>query len=229
MGIYIEALILYILLFLPGGIPGTGASSREFSAAAECVKILMCSLPSLVLVWYLILKPGGEAAAANGIPQAEITEKNIKSRLPVFGKKDVFSILITLPCLILTGLLISFLSSLTGETQAGYLIYPPSSVPGWTALCISCFVSAYLEESYFRYYLLSKRESLKLSVPGVFALSVILFSLCHSYAGFFGFLNALISGAFLCFIFLKFNALHGIAVSHGLYNILAFILNAIYK
>jgi len=222
MGIYIEALILYILLFLPGGV--TGSDTREFSEAAEYVKIFTRVLPSLVLVWYLILKQEKNDKAFKDISQTS----DASVRLPAFGKKDIICVLITLPCLTLTGLLVSYLSSITG-TSAEYIIYSPSTFSGWIALCVSCFASAYLEESYFRYYLLSKRESFKLSVPGIIALSVILFSLCHVYAGLFGFINALISGAVLCLIFLKFNAIHGIAVSHGLYNILAFILNGVYN
>jgi len=227
MGIYIEALILYILLFLPDSI--AGSDTREFSAAAECVKILMRSIPSLILVWYLILKQAGKESAYNEVSQTEKAIIIKSSRLPLFGIKDFISVLITLPCLILIGILMSYLSSLAGGTSAGFIIFRPSTVTGWITLCVSCFVSAYLEESYFRYYLLTKRESFNLSVPGITALSVVLFSLCHVYAGFWGFLNALISGALLCFIFLKFKALHGIAVSHGLYNILAVILNTIYK
>jgi len=97
----------------------------------------------------------------------------------------------------------------------------------WVILFIICFLSAYLEESYFRFYILTKRKKLNLSDTSALALSVILFSICHIYMGPWGFLNAVISGTFLGFMFLRFNSLHGIAIAHGLYNIAVYVIYAI--
>jgi len=96
---------------------------------------------------------------------------------------------------------------------------------GWIVLCIMCFFSAYLEESYFRVYLISRRKELNLNSAQVLALSAVLFSICHIYGGLWSFVNAAICGVLLGYIFLKYNSLHGISIAHAIYNILAFIIN----
>jgi membrane protease YdiL (CAAX protease family) len=74
---------------------------------------------------------------------------------------------------------------------------------------------------------LSRKNELKLGAVPVFAISVALFSICHIYGGPWAFLNAVISGAVLAFIFLRYEAIHGIAIAHGLYNITVYVINTI--
>jgi hypothetical protein len=144
------------------------------------------------------------------------------------GRKDIISGLITLPGLLITGSAIVLVSSFIEESAVQVTLHSPSTVQGWIILCFSCIFSAYLEESYFRYYLLSRRKELNLNPSSALVLSVILFSICHIYAGFWGFLNAAICGTILGLIFLRYNSLHGIAIAHALYNISAFAINAIF-
>jgi len=209
VGIYIEALLLYIILFFSGAAGAiVNASTPEgFSAGREFVRIFLHSIPSLALVWYLLLK----------VKKAKYW--NIKP-----GKKDVVSFLITFPCLLITGFAVSFISSFMGETTIT-LTYP-STVFGWIILSFSCILAAYLEESFFRFYLLSRRDELKLSAVSALILSVALFSICHVYEGPWGFLNSFFSAVILAFIFLRYEALHGIAFAHGLYNIAAYVINS---
>jgi len=233
MGIFIEALILYILLFLPGYPVIQTAGAAEFSIITELIKIFTRSIPSLCLIWYLIFK-AGDTKIEEILPVKPKIEnlqdaaflKNADSARTRAGKKDLISASIALPSLILTGFIISLLSSASGGISTGNLIYSPSTAPEWTVLSLSCIVSAYLEESYFRFYLLTKRHWLRLNALEVTAVSVILFSACHIYAGFWGVLNAAISGTVLCVLFLRFNAIHGIAIAHAIYNILAFVFNS---
>ena len=56
--------------------------------------------------------------------------------------------------------------------------------------------------------------------------STMLFSICHIYEGPWGFLNSALSGLVLAFTFLRFRSLHGVAIAHALYNILAYVLGA---
>jgi membrane protease YdiL (CAAX protease family) len=213
MGIYIEALILYILLFFSGVavvFSGGTSGTTEFSAAAELSKILLYIIPSLVLIWYLILRA-----------------KTIEIWAIKFGKKDLISLALTLPALLITGSVVALAASFFNGTSAQTVFHTPSSLSGWIIVCISCVFSAYLEESYFRFYLLTKREALNLNAPSALCLSVVLFSLCHIGGGPWSFLNAAISGTFFGFMFLRYNSLHGIAIAHALYNIAAFSLNAL--
>ena len=212
MGIYIEAISLYILLFFSGSITqitGTAAAA-DFSAIAGILKIILYLIPALALIWYLILRTW-----------------KLEYWILKPGKKDLISGFITFPCLLITGFIIAFLSSFFSGTVIQPAITTPSSVMEWVILFIICFLSAYLEESYFRFYILTKRKKLNLSDTSALALSVILFSICHIYMGPWGFLNAVISGTFLGFMFLRFNSLHGIAIAHGLYNIAVYVIYAI--
>ncbi|MCL2442760.1 MAG: CPBP family intramembrane metalloprotease [Treponema sp.] len=211
MGIYIEALILYILLFFSGSAAVvTGAEAADFSAVAALTRIFLYLIPSLALVWYLLVRSW------------KVEFWGVRP-----GKKDLVSGLITLPCLLITGAVIAFASSYIGGPSANMRLQSPSTAAEWAVLVLFCLFSAYLEESYFRFYLLSKREELNLNASSALALSVALFSVCHIYEGPWGFLNAVISGTILGFIFLRYNSLHGIAIAHGLYNIAAYILNAV--
>jgi len=212
MGIYIEAVILYVVLFFSGS---TGALANvgvtdSFSVSAELIGILIHSIPSLALIWYLLLKV--KPAGKWGI-------------LP--GKNDLISGIITLPCLLITGFVTAFASSHISGTSSVALPRVPSTAGGWIILCISCVFAAYLEESFFRFYILSRREELKLNETQALVISVALFSICHIYEGSWGFLNAVISGTILAFIFLRYRSLHGIAAAHGLYNITVYAINAV--
>ena len=102
----------------------------------------------------------------------------------------------------------------------------PGTVTAWAVLVVSCVSSAYLEESYFRFYLFSKKEEMGLGPHRAVLVSTLLFSICHIYEGPWGFLNAALSGVVLAYVFLRFRSLHGVAAAHALYNILAYVLQA---
>jgi membrane protease YdiL (CAAX protease family) len=209
--IYIEALLLYIVLFLSGAaaaISGTGAISG-FSTSGVITRILMHNIPSLALIWYLMLKV------------KRLREWNIKP-----GKADFFPALITFCCLLITGFVIAFAASYFSGTSAQLILYSPSTVFQWIILCISCLTSAYTEESFFRFYILARKEEFSLNTTQAFILSVVLFSVCHIYEGPWGFLNSVISGTILAFIFLRYRSLHGVAIAHSLYNAAVYITNS---
>jgi len=212
--IYIEFIILYVVLFLSGSagaaITNAATGVEGFSATVELARIFLYSIPSLALIWYLLLK----------VKKAENWDI-----LP--GKKDLVSGLVALPCLFITGSVIAFISSYIGGASAQVLLHSPSTLMEWVILCFSCIFAAYLEESFFRFYILARRDELKLNAPSAMVVSVALFSICHIYEGPWGFLNAALSGTFLCFLFLRYKSLHGIAGGHALYNISVYVINAI--
>jgi len=208
MGNLIEAFILYIVLFFSGAarfIIG-GERNVDFSAAGQIAGILLHSIPSLALIMFLMHRAG------------RIDKSIIKP-----GKKDLICGLITLPCLLLIGIVTASVSYFTGSSDGSPSLSSPSTVPGWIILCLSCVCAAYLEESYFRYYLLTARAALKLNDYLALLLSTALFSICHIYEGPLGVLNAALSGALLCIIFLRRKSFHGIALAHGFYNILIYM------
>jgi len=212
MGIYVEILILYVVLFFSGSaalILGGTAEATAFSATTVLFRIFMYSIPSLALIWYLTFKSW-----------------KVEYWIIRPGKKDLLAGLITLPCLLITGFATTFISSYIGGTSAQATLPSPSTVTEWVILGFSLFFAAYLEESFFRFYLLTRRQEMNLNAPSALALSIALFSICHIYEGPWGFLNAVFSSAILGFVFLRYNSLHGVAIAHGFYNIIVYALNS---
>ena len=205
---FIEPFIIYWVLFfrIPVGI--ASGEDPGFSWTAETGRILLYTLPSLALVWYLLLR--GKSLREMGI------------KLP--QKKDFVIASLAFSALTLIGVTISLVSVQFGETVALRQFLKPQTVAAWAILVISCISSAYLEESYFRFYLLSMKEEMGLGPHRAALVSTLLFSICHIYEGPWGFLNAALSGIVLAYIFLRFRSLHGIAIAHALYNILAYVL-----
>jgi membrane protease YdiL (CAAX protease family) len=211
MGIYIEALILYIVLFFSGAAGAVMSSVQAvegFSITGELSKIFLYYIPSLALIWYLLLKEKPPAFWS------------IKPQI-----KDLKAWLTALPCLLITGSVIAYISSSVGGDSAGVVMFSPSNIAEWTILCFTCFFAAYLEETFFRFYLINRMEELNIGSVKALAVSSLLFSICHIYVGPWGFLNSLISAVILAFIFLRYRALHGIAIAHGLYNIAVYVIN----
>jgi membrane protease YdiL (CAAX protease family) len=102
-------------------------------------------------------------------------------------------------------------------------------------MVVSCLGTGYLEESYFRYYLLSKLDDIideasykaNASLPRVImtvCFSTFLFSVCHIYEGPWGIVNSSLAGALLSALFIRFKSLHGIAWAHGAYNIFVYVM-----
>ena len=211
MSTFVEPLILYVVLFFRISVgPSPSNEAVEFSVTVELARIFLYNIPSLALVWYLLLKE-------KSLQQWGVT-------LP--GRKDLVPAAWALPALILIGLTISFISRFFTEIPFGSQVLPPYNVISWGILILSCVSTAYLEESFFRFYLLSKRKELGLGPHRAVLVSALLFSVCHIYEGPLGFLNAALSGVLLAFIFLRFRSLHGIAFAHALYNVLVYALGA---
>ena len=213
---YPEAIILYMILFLSGSTAAlTGANRIEaggeigFSITTELLKVFVYIIPSIALIFYLMQGSW------------KIDFRTLKP-----GKKDLFCGLLAFPFLLITGAAISYMSVYVSGNSVQLIYITPSTIIGWLVLCISCLFSAYLEEVFFRFYLISVKDDLNMSTSTVLIFSTALFAICHIYEGPWGFLNAAISGFILGFIFISSKSLHGISVAHALYNMTAFTLNA---
>ena len=212
MHVFIEPLILYTVLFFRISL---GQALPEelvnFSANTELTRIFNYNIPSLALVWYLMLK--GKSLKEWGIT------------LP--WKKDIVPAILAFPALLLIGLTVSLVSHHFQGAAPEPRYLPPQTEFEWVILVISCISTAYLEETYFRLYLLSKREEMGLGPLRAVLVSTLLFSSCHIYEGPWGFLNAALSGIVLAFAFVRFRSLHGITFAHALYNIVVYALGAL--
>jgi len=210
MGVYIEAFLLFVVIFFSQVLLGGASAGIEiqfFTASSLILNLFIYCIPSLVIIWFLLYR-----------------RKKPEYHIQKPGKNDLLSGLISLPCLLIIGITVSIIS-ISARGVPSQPLPSPASISGWIILCVYCLFSAYLEESFFRFYLLSKRGELRLSAPAALIISAIMFGICHIYEGFWGLLNAALAGLFLGYLFLRFKTLHGIALAHGLYNITAFVLN----
>jgi len=227
-----EPLILYFVLFFPGiyasGISVEAAPNGTipFSTIRELGRTLTYTVPSLALLWYIILG----RVSADKMP--ERMKWFFFPWLKKLQKRDLFPFAAGLPGLILIGLAISQLVSIASVYEIlpnrsfsqPLLVEAPGNVWGWIVMAFSCIGTGYLEESYFRYYLLTRLENALPSPVFRTIISTILFSFCHMYEGPWGILNAVLAGLFLSTLFIRYGSVHGIAWAHGAYNIFVYVM-----
>jgi membrane protease YdiL (CAAX protease family) len=175
----------------------------------ELGRTLTYTVPSLLLLWVIIPTK---------------SEYSPLERRILPGRKDIVAFLVGLPGLIIIGTLISFIM---GRVQSFPLppsrIAAPVTVPGWIILSISCLGTGYLEETFFRFYIIQKIEELNPSRTVGIVFSTLLFAICHIYEGPWGVANAVLAGLLLSCLFEKWRVIHGIAWAHGAYNAFVYV------
>jgi membrane protease YdiL (CAAX protease family) len=200
----LEPLILFGVLFLPG-IGFVSPGPLAFSVNRELSRIVVYNIPSFALIWYIL-------GLTRGI------------RLSKPGSRDLKTALVAFPGLLTIGFCGSLATLPFTDLFSPLSIEPPGNFLQWVVMVFSVLTTGYVEESYFRFYLLTRLEESGLSPHrGVF-FSVLLFSLCHVYEGIPGVLNAALAGTFLSVVFLKYRSVHGLAWAHGAYNAAVYIV-----
>jgi membrane protease YdiL (CAAX protease family) len=142
--------------------------------------------------------------------------------------KDLRCFAVALPALAVTGLGVSFMAARSGVFP-GMPVRPPESAAAWTAVLLASLTAGFLEEGYFRVYLLEHMNKAGMKAKEAAAAAVVLFSLCHWYEGLWGVVNAALAGIILSFLFLKSKSFYGIALAHGCYNIGVYAFTALYR
>ncbi|MFP3089299.1 CPBP family intramembrane metalloprotease [Treponema sp. TIM-1] len=205
----LEPLILFGVLFLPG-IGFVSPGPLVFSVNRELSRMVVHNIPSLALIWYIVGLTG-------------------KHPIPKPGSRDLKTALIAFFGLLAVGFCASLALLPFADLLVRLSIEPPKTFLQWAVMIPSVLSSAYMEESYFRFYLLTRLEDMELTPgKGVF-FSVFLFSLCHIYEGIPGVLNAALAGTFLSLLFLKYRSVHGLAWAHGAYNAAVYITIGVFS
>ena len=208
---FLEPIILYLVLFFPGLTSGyiPAEAIITFSAFRELARLFTYVIPALALIWYLILEK-------NSLP---LSMRDIRIK-----KADGISFIIGLPLLILAGAFVSLLMNKINPDLALPAVQAPENITGWIILAVSCTGTGYLEESFFRFYLLQKLYEWIPSGWIRVLFSVLLFALCHAYEGPWGILNAAIAGLILSILFMRYRTIHGIVWSHACYNAFVYVM-----
>ncbi|MDR1211371.1 MAG: CPBP family intramembrane metalloprotease [Spirochaetaceae bacterium] len=201
-----EISLIFLVLFFPG----LGLSQREPGAfSPDLVRLGLYVFPGLALIGFFLL-------------QAE--NRPFRPSLKA-GPRDLLAALLCLAALCLIALGFQALSRLAPELPSPPLLVKPSGAFSWFVLVLFYLASGYLEEGYFRIYLEARLGRAGCGPLARLLLSSCLFALCHLYQGLPGFCNAFVSGIFLLFFYRKTRLPHGLALGHGLYNILAYVLS----
>jgi membrane protease YdiL (CAAX protease family) len=218
-----KPLILYLLLFASGLVSqGPYPAIIPFSARRELIRIFAYTIPSLGIIWYLLYRdtPALHRPWVQGILKPRIQD------LTALG-----GALLGLGCI---GFCIAQAGPLLNSLLAHYIKIPPGpgleAPPGllaWAVILGSCLGTGYLEESYFRLYLLLRLEAAGIGIRRRVFLSCLLFSLCHRYEGPWGVLQAALAGIVLSLVFIRYRTFHGIAWAHGAYNGLLYLITSV--
>ncbi|HAK44438.1 MAG TPA: hypothetical protein DCO79_00735, partial [Spirochaeta sp.] len=83
---------------------------------------------------------------------------------------------------------------------------------------LSCMVTGYTEEIFFRSYLFKSLQNAGAGLLPAAIITSLLFGAGHIYEGYYAFAATAAIGAFLSFIFIKTKSIHTVAIGHGLYN-----------
>lgn len=208
----IEAFILYLLLFLQGIFPVNDfPSAIVFSPSGALLRFFIYTVPALVLLSYLLFykkNKEGEKATLN---------------LPRFALKDVRVFALCFTGLVFTGFIISFAADFFTPSPNPAKITMPPDFFAYFVMIVSAMSIGYLEEIFFRVYLIKRIRDAGVGLMRSVLLSSVMFALCHIYAGQWSVLNAAVAGLGLAFVYTRYLSVHGIALAHGVYNIFVHI------
>ncbi len=188
-------------------MPQAAVESFPFDIGSALSRTLLNDAPAVVLVLFFLI--GRKRPEERGVPRP--------------GKRDALIALAALGALVLIAAATGFLASLLpgGEAVAG--IEAPRTLPGWAVVLVSCAVTGYLEEGFFRAYVITRLGDIGVEGLRAVVVSVVLFSLCHLYEGPWGVVNAAMAGSALSVAFIRGRSLHGPAWAHGAYNAFVYL------
>jgi membrane protease YdiL (CAAX protease family) len=197
--------LLFLVLFFP-------RFAGNLSAPAEIQYSLFFRIPAAILLIRLLIAASGADSETPGLVR------------PRFA--DLVCFAAALPGLIVIGAVVGFAASFSG-LFAESPITIPVNFQGWTAVILTSLTIGYLEEGYFRCYLLTRLGGAGFGAVKSIIIAVLVFSLCHVYEGPWGIINAAAAGVFLSILFIRRKRYHGLALAHGFYNILVFLFTAL--
>jgi membrane protease YdiL (CAAX protease family) len=181
-----------------------------FSIKSHLLAVVRLKLPFLMLVWALAERENYFNRRQDGRRKMTVNA--------------VLVILLASVALFIIALVFSSLASLAGEGAAASFVERPENVAEFAAMLIACLSTAYLEESFFRFYLLEKLNALGRSTVYAVAVSALAFAALHLWEGRWGVLNAAAAALLLSFAYLKTRKLHIAALAHFLYNAAVYML-----
>ncbi len=212
MKILMEPLIIFMVVYLPGvyysltNLSWNGIQFYSFNLNQELSRVIIHDIPGLCLIWYFLLK--------------EPLRSELTGLKP--HKKDFFQAAKVVLGLLVIGSGVSIIINSIFHFDNQGIIIP--GVFSWVVIGVSCIVTGYMEESYFRVYLFKHLTLSGISRNAAVIASCVLFCICHVYQGPVGLVTAGFAGLFLSYMYIKSGSIHGIALGHGMYNLISYII-----
>ncbi|MDC7126194.1 MAG: type II CAAX endopeptidase family protein [Spirochaetales bacterium] len=176
---------------------------------------IITTLPQILLTLYIIvLKPG------RNLEQYWIGK--IKKTDFLYAVVTFIGIYL---CIAFSGLIAVLFEPELDNTLvygSGWKFNNPALIP---LLLISCLLTGYSEEIFFRSYLFKSITNTGLNPILAAVLTSILFGTGHLYEGYYALAATTAIGLFLSAIFIKTRSIHTVAIAHGLYNFSALIIS----
>ena len=205
-----EPLLLFLLIFFPGYLmqsPQT-VDPALFNRFSFNFFYILTAGPQILLILYLMMR-------TPGIPGKRFGLLRFQPSFPLHALGGAAQILLVLIPLYLAYAVLESYGMIPELPGMEWSFTNKRMIP---LVFVTCLVTGYLEESYFRSYLITWGEEKGIRRFGLVAGVNILFAAGHLYQGFLGFLATFFIGILLSLQFLKTRNLHIIAWSHGYYN-----------
>jgi membrane protease YdiL (CAAX protease family) len=203
-----EALLLFLVLFLPGYIaqPAATAGGSGDTVRAMLVALLL-GAPQVLLILHLLWIQPEVPLEHFGIYRPHVRDW-LLAALAFAG-----SVALAVP-------FVAGMALVPALRDLGSTGYRWSLRSAWELPLALAFglVAGYREELYFRAYLLGRFEQAGVPRAAAVAVSTALFGLGHLYEGILGLALALVMGAYFSLVYLRSRSLHVPAVAHGLFN-----------
>ncbi|MDR0551354.1 MAG: CPBP family intramembrane metalloprotease [Spirochaetaceae bacterium] len=211
----VPALLFYAFFFMP-----SLSEFAEFFSASPAIPAVYSTLEALLdaFIVYLpltalLLSPPARRFICGGISQ-----KNGIDWQALFAEGFLGFL-----CLCAAAFAASNFSEALGDFGGVASLLPEEGESG-AAICLMLAAGAALEETFFRYFLISSFEAAGLGSLLSSLLSIFLFAVPHIWEGLGGVLNALLAGFILSALYIRRRSLPPLILAHALYNITAFVL-----
>ncbi|GMO27729.1 MAG: hypothetical protein Ta2F_03330 [Termitinemataceae bacterium] len=212
-----ETVIVYLVFLLcsmQSLFVNSASRTITITAKGELISLIFYKLP-LIAVIVLLSKKNFFLRQQNHNP-VYVESKSKK----ITCKNFFLSVATSLAGLFCAAFLVSFICNIFVESRA-FSLDIQNSVFIHIIIIISSISTAYVEELFFRFFLL-KVFLEKIPLLIAITISSLMFAACHIIQGLQGIANAFIAGIILCIIFNRLKSFNGIAIAHALFDIVAF-------
>lgn len=203
-----EALLLFLVLFLPGYLsPPAAASVTPLDTVRAMLQSVIFGAPQVLLMLHLLrLQPEVP------LEHFGLYRPRVRDALRAAGA--------FLGALALAAPFVAGMALVPALRELGSTGYRWSLNSGWQVPLALVFglTAGYREELFFRAYLLGRFEQAGIPRAAGVAASVSLFAVGHLYEGVLGVALALVLGLYFSLVYLRSRSLHVPAVAHGLFN-----------